>query len=103
MGDFGIKVFSSFVHVRFVRFVSTPEVIERVYTLETEIIQIKEAIGIQNNCETALTVVSILGIFGYFVWFMVRTQKCLMLYCINRWEMISEQKKQRVRKVCYND
>ncbi|KAL1191277.1 COP1-interacting protein 7 [Cardamine amara subsp. amara] len=42
---------------RFVRFVSTPEVIERVYTLETEIIQIKEAIGIQNNCEVALTVV----------------------------------------------
>ncbi|CAH8278527.1 unnamed protein product [Arabidopsis lyrata] len=42
---------------RFVRFVSTPEVIERVYTLETEIIQIKEAIGIQNNSETALTVV----------------------------------------------
>ncbi|XP_010494311.1 PREDICTED: uncharacterized protein LOC104771477 [Camelina sativa] len=42
---------------RFVRFVSTPEVIERVYTLETEIIQIKEAIKIQNNCETALAVV----------------------------------------------
>ncbi|CAE6223046.1 unnamed protein product [Arabidopsis arenosa] len=42
---------------RFVRFVSTPEVIERVYTLETEIIQIKEAIGIQNNSEMALTVV----------------------------------------------
>ncbi|VVB07244.1 unnamed protein product [Arabis nemorensis] len=42
---------------RFVRFVSNPEVLERVYTLETEIIQIKEAIGIQNNCEIALTVV----------------------------------------------
>lgn len=40
---------------------SNPEVLERVYTLETEIIQIKEAIGIQNNCEMALTVVSKLG------------------------------------------
>ncbi|XP_010523166.1 PREDICTED: uncharacterized protein LOC104801554 [Tarenaya hassleriana] len=42
---------------RFVRFVSTPEVLERVYTIETEIVQIKEAIGIQNNSDMALTVV----------------------------------------------
>ncbi|CAA7045466.1 unnamed protein product [Microthlaspi erraticum] len=42
---------------RFVRFVSNPEVLERVYSLETEVIQIKEAIGIQNNSEMALTVV----------------------------------------------
>ncbi|ESQ44717.1 hypothetical protein EUTSA_v10003134mg [Eutrema salsugineum] len=42
---------------RFVRFVSNPDVLERVYTLETEIIQMKEAIGIQKNCEMALTVV----------------------------------------------
>ncbi|CAH2047019.1 unnamed protein product [Thlaspi arvense] len=42
---------------RFVRFVSNPDVLERVYALETEIIQIKEAIGIQNNSEMALTVV----------------------------------------------
>jgi len=47
--------------------VSTPEVIERVYTLETEIIQIKEAIGIQNNSEMALTVVSILGFLNTFL------------------------------------
>lgn len=32
---------------RFVRFVSTPEVLERVDTIETEIIQIEEAIAIQ--------------------------------------------------------
>ncbi|CAH8342666.1 unnamed protein product [Eruca vesicaria subsp. sativa] len=36
---------------RFVRFVSNPDVLERVYNLETEIKQIKEAIGIQNNSE----------------------------------------------------
>ncbi|KAJ0262582.1 COP1-interacting protein-like protein [Hirschfeldia incana] len=42
---------------RFVRFVSNPDVLERVYTLETEIKQIKEAIGIQNNSEFALPVV----------------------------------------------
>ncbi|KAJ9537145.1 hypothetical protein OSB04_029878, partial [Centaurea solstitialis] len=33
----------------FVRFVSTPEILERVYTIESEIIQIEEAIAIQGN------------------------------------------------------
>ena len=45
---------------RFVRFVSTPEVLERVYTLESEIQQIEEAIAIQGNSETALSAVSII-------------------------------------------
>ncbi|CAK9165748.1 unnamed protein product [Ilex paraguariensis] len=34
---------------RFVRFVSTPEILERVYTIESEILQIDEAIAIQGN------------------------------------------------------
>ncbi|EPS65746.1 hypothetical protein M569_09031, partial [Genlisea aurea] len=34
---------------RFVRFVSTPEILERVYTVETEILQIEEAISIQSH------------------------------------------------------
>ncbi|MQM06556.1 hypothetical protein Taro_039381 [Colocasia esculenta] len=34
---------------RFVRFVSTPEVLERVNTIESEILQIEEAIAIQGN------------------------------------------------------
>ncbi|XP_042517250.1 COP1-interacting protein 7-like [Macadamia integrifolia] len=34
---------------RFVRFVSTPEVLERVNTIESEILQIEEAISIQSN------------------------------------------------------
>ncbi|KAL2469683.1 COP1-interacting protein-related [Abeliophyllum distichum] len=34
---------------RFVRFVSTPEILERVYTIETQMIQIEEAIAIQNS------------------------------------------------------
>ncbi|KAK4341678.1 hypothetical protein RND71_040179 [Anisodus tanguticus] len=34
---------------RFVRFVSTPEILERVYTVESEILQIEEAIALQGN------------------------------------------------------
>ncbi|KAL8486664.1 hypothetical protein ACS0TY_023383 [Phlomoides rotata] len=34
---------------RFVRFVSTPEILERVYTIETEILQIDEAIALQSR------------------------------------------------------
>ncbi|KAK8623805.1 hypothetical protein V6N13_065168 [Hibiscus sabdariffa] len=34
---------------RFVRFVNTPEILERVYTVESEILQIEEAIAIQSN------------------------------------------------------
>lgn len=34
---------------RFVRFVSNPEVLERVYTIESEILQIEEAITLQGN------------------------------------------------------
>lgn len=43
---------------RFVRFVSTPEVLERVYTLESEILQIEEAIAIQSNNDIGLSSVS---------------------------------------------
>ncbi|KAL3724687.1 hypothetical protein ACJRO7_029798 [Eucalyptus globulus] len=39
---------------RFVRFVSTPEILERVYTLESEILQIEEAIVIQSNNDGVL-------------------------------------------------
>ncbi|OMO95448.1 hypothetical protein COLO4_15893 [Corchorus olitorius] len=42
---------------RFVRFVSTPEILERVYTVESEILQIEEAIGIQSNNSIGLTAV----------------------------------------------
>ncbi|KAK2973875.1 hypothetical protein RJ640_013929 [Escallonia rubra] len=40
---------------RFVRFVSTPEILERVYTIESEILQIEEAIAIQANNEIGLS------------------------------------------------
>ncbi|KAM7485370.1 hypothetical protein LguiA_001379 [Lonicera macranthoides] len=40
---------------RFVRFVSTPEVLERVYTTESEILQIEEAIAIQGNNDIGQT------------------------------------------------
>ncbi|XP_058001173.1 COP1-interacting protein 7 isoform X2 [Hevea brasiliensis] len=42
---------------RFVRFVRTPEVLERVYALESEILQIEEAIAIQSNNEIRLAMV----------------------------------------------
>ncbi|XP_019190178.1 PREDICTED: uncharacterized protein LOC109184613 [Ipomoea nil] len=38
---------------RFDRFVSTPEILERLHTIESEIIQIEEAITIQGNKSTA--------------------------------------------------
>ena len=43
---------------RFVRFVSTPEILERVYTLESEILQIEEAISVQSNSDGGLHNVS---------------------------------------------
>ncbi|CAN6479517.1 unnamed protein product [Victoria cruziana] len=42
---------------RFVRFVSTPEVLERVNTIESEIIQIDEAIAIQSNTKLGFSTV----------------------------------------------
>ena len=47
-----------FCPYRFVRFVSTPEILERVYTLESEILQIEEAIAIQSNNDIGLNMVS---------------------------------------------
>ncbi|XP_022740087.1 COP1-interacting protein 7-like [Durio zibethinus] len=41
----------------FVRFVSTPEILERVYTVESEILQIEEAIAIQSNNKIGLSAV----------------------------------------------
>ncbi|KAL7220097.1 hypothetical protein ACSBR2_013037 [Camellia fascicularis] len=41
----------------FVRFVSTPEILERVYTIESEILQIEEAISIQGNSHMGLSTV----------------------------------------------
>jgi len=37
------------VFCRFVRFVSTPEVLERVTTIESDILQIEDAIAVQGN------------------------------------------------------
>ncbi|XP_072959207.1 COP1-interacting protein 7-like [Typha angustifolia] len=42
---------------RFVRFVSTPEVLERVTTIESEILQIEEALAIQGNDNLGLSTV----------------------------------------------
>ncbi|KAK9087335.1 hypothetical protein Syun_029729 [Stephania yunnanensis] len=45
---------------RFVRFVSTPEVLERVTTIESEILQIEEAISIQGNDNLGMNTVDVL-------------------------------------------
>ncbi|KAJ0966507.1 hypothetical protein J5N97_023424 [Dioscorea zingiberensis] len=42
---------------RFVRFVSTPEVLERVNTIESEIVQIEDAIAVQGNDSLGVTTV----------------------------------------------
>ncbi|KAL2508670.1 COP1-interacting protein-related [Forsythia ovata] len=42
---------------RFVRFVSTPEILERVYTIESEILQIEEAIAIQSSNDIGHSIV----------------------------------------------
>ncbi|KAK7393713.1 hypothetical protein VNO78_22277 [Psophocarpus tetragonolobus] len=42
---------------RFVRFVSTPEVLERAYNIESEIAQIEEAIAIQGNNSIGISIV----------------------------------------------
>lgn len=56
------------MYPRFVRFVSTPEVLERVDTIESEMLQIEEAIIIQNNDNLGLSSVStILDLFCFSV------------------------------------
>ena len=50
---------------RFVRFVSTPEILERVYTLESEILQIEEAIAIQGNNDMGMNTVSKIYLLFY--------------------------------------
>ncbi|KAL6571404.1 hypothetical protein OROHE_003047 [Orobanche hederae] len=43
--------------VLFVRFVSTPEILERVFSIETEIFEIEEAIAIQSRSDSAQKIV----------------------------------------------
>ncbi|MBA0612488.1 hypothetical protein Godav_013084 [Gossypium davidsonii] len=50
-----VLMVESFMYVEFVRFVSTPEILERVYTVELEILQIEEAIAIQSNYNIGLS------------------------------------------------
>lgn len=42
---------------RFVRFVSTPEILERVHTIESEILQLEEAIALQSSNDNGHSVV----------------------------------------------
>ncbi|XP_077252855.1 COP1-interacting protein 7-like isoform X2 [Tasmannia lanceolata] len=70
---------------RFVRFVSTPEVLERVNTIESEILQIDEAIAIQGNDNTGLSTVENLpksteGIEGSKPVFDTDAEKAIVLF-----------------------
>ncbi|CAA0818223.1 COP1-interacting protein-related [Striga hermonthica] len=60
---------------RFVRFVSTPEVLERVYTIENEIIQIEEGITLQRSSGKALPVSN--------------EEKAIVLYTVTRQSVCS--------------
>ena len=42
---------------------STPEILERVYTIESEILQIEEAIAIQGNNDIPVSIMSSLYIY----------------------------------------
>lgn len=48
---------------RFVRFVSTPEILERVYTIECEIVQIEKAVAMQGNNDIGTDIVRIFPTF----------------------------------------
>lgn len=62
--SFYISIGPIFLSVnRFVRFVSNPEILERVYTIESEILQIEEAIALQGNNDSGQGPVSIFFIF----------------------------------------
>jgi hypothetical protein len=56
-------VLLKFLFDRFVRFVSTPGILERVTTIESEILQIEEAIAIQSSDNIGLSNVSRFFIF----------------------------------------
>lgn len=49
---------SMYFYARFVRFVSTPDVLERVNTVESEILQIEESMSSQGNDNLGLNTVS---------------------------------------------
>lgn len=53
-----ISVTNIFYLNRFVRFVSTPEILERVYTIETAILQIDEAIAMQSSNDMEQSIVN---------------------------------------------
>lgn len=73
---------------RFVRFVSTPEVLERVTTIESEILQIEDAMAVQGNDSLGLRSVSrhiCLRTFDYHT--NIRNMRCSYL-CFVRWKTI---------------
>lgn len=72
---------------RFVRFVSTPEILERVYTIESEILQIGEAIAIQGNNDMGLSTVSVIY-QNFCVQHSTRTFSFYFLFICGRWKNI---------------
>lgn len=108
-GDFGLLGwFTKGVMKKFVRFVETPEIIERVVTIEKEIVEIDEEIGrtlvpsFLNHPEVFLSFFKIFVYFGnfartelkYFLFYLYRyrhylgripSMLFLLVYSINYW------------------
>lgn len=57
---------------------STPEILERVYSVESEILQIEEAIAIQSNNNIGLSAVS--NIFRGFIFYIYHRDYVCMLF-----------------------
>lgn len=91
---------------RFVRFVSTPEVLERVTTIESEILQLEDAISIQSNDNLGLRSVS--RRLSVMSWFLLFAERWHILVCYlegrRSWRKIDwKQRRYNIIVVIYHD
>jgi hypothetical protein len=82
---FTCTVLFNFLFDRFVRFVSTPEILERVTTIESEILQIEEAISVQSSDNIGLSSVSL---FFLILWTLLYAP-VITIFDKKLWKLIS--------------
>lgn len=68
---------------------STPEILERVTTIESEILQIEEAIAIQGNDNLGLSTVGSQSFFSVLVFYKVQ-MTCFVFLPYGRWKIIKQ-------------